>query len=77
MADGWIVKGGFQGVGGEDWRTADAGDDEIDDTVGGVVVGFGGRGGKGLDDALEVTDVALDDGEVGVDGGLGDFALEK
>ena len=79
LADGWIVEGGVQRVWSEDWGTADAGDYEVDDGVLGCGVGvwdFGG-GSEGLGDALWVTDVALDDGEVGVDGGFGDFAVEE
>ena len=70
MADGRVGQGdGAERVRAEDGREADAGDDE----VGGAVV----AGGEGLRDALEVVDVALNDGEVGVEGRLGDVAGEE
>lgn len=71
MADGRIGNaGGAYGVECEDWRKADAGDDEI----GGAV---GGRGRKGLGDAFEVVNISLDDVEMSVDGRLGDFTLKE
>ena len=71
MADGRIGNsGGAYWVGFEDWRKADAGDDEI----GGAV---GGRGRKGLGDAFQVVNIALDDVELSVDGRLGDFTVEE
>lgn len=70
MADGRVGQGdGAEGVRAEDGREADAGDDE----VGGAVV----AGGEGSRDALEVVDVALNDGEVGVEGRLGHLAGEE
>ncbi len=42
----------------------------------GVLLGFGGQS-KCAGYALLVADVALDDGEVRVNGGLGNFAPEK
>ena len=71
MADGRIGDGGgIYGVGFEDWRKADAGDDEIDGAV-------GGRGRNGLGDTFQVVNIALDDVELSVNDRLGDFSLEE
>ena len=71
MADGRIGNGGgAYGVGFEDWRKADAGDDEIGGAVG------GGRS-KCFGDSLLVVNVAFDYVEVSVEGRLGDFTLEE
>lgn len=73
LADGRVGQGdGAEGVRAEDGREADGGDDEVG---GAAVVVVGGD--EGLGDALEVVDVALDDGEVGVEGRLGDLAGEE
>lgn len=73
MADGRVVEGRVEGVGSEDGRAADAGDDEVHRVVGGA----GSRGDEGLGYGLQVTDVAADDGQVAVEGRLGDGALEE
>ncbi|KAL8877351.1 MAG: hypothetical protein Q9198_004616, partial [Flavoplaca austrocitrina] len=73
LADGRVVEGRVEGVGSEDGRAADARDDKIHRVVGGT--GF--RGGEGLGYGLQVTDVAADDGQVGVEGLLGDGAFEE
>ena len=71
LADGRVVEGRVEGVGSEDGRAADAGDDEVHRVVGGA--GLGGE--EGFRYGLQVTDVAADDVQVGVEGLFGDGAF--
>lgn len=72
LTDGRVVKGGTERVGREDGRAADAGDDEVKG-----IRGSGGLGLRGQDPSygLGVADIALNNGEMGVNDGLGDGAF--